>query len=43
MLNESIIEEEPLAFQVVSFDNVRNTYIFLVSVSYFPFPYLFLG
>lgn len=31
MLNESIYPEEPLAFQVLSFDNPRTHYIFLVS------------
>lgn len=31
MLNESIYPEEPLAFQVLSFDNPRAQYIFLAS------------
>ncbi|KAK6047701.1 hypothetical protein COOONC_14794 [Cooperia oncophora] len=31
MLNESILPEEPLAFQVLSFDNPRAQYIFLAS------------
>ncbi|WKY10208.1 hypothetical protein Q1695_002504 [Nippostrongylus brasiliensis] len=31
MLNESICPEEPLAFQVLSFDNPRAQYIFLAS------------
>ncbi|EYB86165.1 hypothetical protein Y032_0284g1341 [Ancylostoma ceylanicum] len=31
MLNESIYPEEPLAFQVLSFDNPRTHYIFLAS------------
>ncbi|KAK6756958.1 hypothetical protein RB195_015031 [Necator americanus] len=31
MLNESIYPEEPLAFQVLSFDNPRTQYIFLAS------------
>ncbi|VDN23379.1 unnamed protein product, partial [Cylicostephanus goldi] len=31
MLNESICPEEPLAFQVLSFDNPRTHYIFLAS------------
>ncbi|KJH53454.1 RhoGEF domain protein [Dictyocaulus viviparus] len=33
MLNESIYPEEPLAFQVLSFDNPRAQYIFLASSS----------